>query len=143
MEPEGSMRKIFAMALLGAAAAGTELVADEGRIPIFAPTTITRSGHYVLTRDISVSGGDVITVHANGVGLDLVGHTISSASTASALVQVDPGVTDVSIRNGRLSGGAYGVLYGSGSPRTRIRVEALDVYNPTSTGIFINGAESV
>jgi len=137
------MRKFFAMALLGAAAASTRLVADEGRIPIFAPTIITRSGHYVLTRDIAVNSGDVITVHASGVVLDFNGHTISSASTGSALVQVDPGMTDVSIRNGRLSGGAYGVLYGSGSPRTRIRLEALQVDNPSNTGIFINGAEDV
>src|SRR5262245_37924449 len=33
--------------------------ADEGRIPIFQPTTITSSGSYILTRNITVPLGVV------------------------------------------------------------------------------------
>ncbi len=131
--------------LVGAlcAASVTALRADEGRVPIFKPTIITQPGGYVLTRDIAAAGDVAIAIQASGVTLDLNGHTISSPSTVFSLVDLGQGATDVTIRNGRLSGGSYGVSYGWGSPRIRVRLENLRLANPNTTGVLINGAEDV
>src|SRR5438034_320997 len=78
------MDKPIATCLVLAALAAGPLIADEGRIPVFAPTVITQPGYYVLTRDISVSGGHVITIQANNVTLDLNGRTIVSSGVGVA-----------------------------------------------------------
>ena len=135
------LKRILTAALYAAAA--SRLWADEGRTPIFKPTIITRPGDYVLTRDVVAAGDVAISIQASGVTLDLHGHTISDPSTSFALVGLGQGATDVTIRNGRLVGGTYGVLYGSGSPRVRVRLERLRLVGPLSTGIFISGAEEV
>jgi len=57
--------------------AALPLIAADGAIPIWEPTTITEPGKYVVTRDIS--GG--IGIEADDVELDLNGFTIADAST--------------------------------------------------------------
>ena len=58
---------------------GTLLAAD-GAIPIWEPTTIMESGRYVLTRDIIAESSEpgTITITANNVDFDLNGFTIDS-----------------------------------------------------------------
>ena len=63
-----------------------EVFADEGRIPIYAPTTITQSGTYIVTRDFCfgqfagppcTANGTGIDINANDVVVDLNGHTLN------------------------------------------------------------------
>jgi len=101
---------LFAAMVLAMSAAA----ADEGRIPIFRPTTIDTAGHYLLTRNISATAGPVIQIRADGVVVDLGGNTVALSDTASPAVLVDlSGVAapkqGVAIRNGRIEGGSNGI----------------------------------
>lgn len=138
------MRRSFAIALLVVAVTGTRLEAEEGRIPIFAQTVISRPGYYILTRDIAATSGVVVIINSDGATLDLNGHTISSLSTFNNVVEVYASVRDATIRNGRISGGFTGVTYYSGGPeRARLRLESLDVTDPISDGIYAYGVEDM
>jgi len=92
-------------------AAGHTLLADEGRIPIFQPTTITSTGSYVVTRDITVASGNVITIQASYVTLDLNGKTLTIQSTVpeDTVIGIGPGASNLRVRNGRVVGGWRGV----------------------------------
>ena len=119
--------------------------ADESRIPIFQPVTITQPGHYILTRDLNVPGGAILTVHSNNVTVDLNGRTLSGSGTASGdtLIQVGDGYTTFSIRNGRLQGGYIGINYSSSVSTTRMIVEGVEITGTASHGIFVGGADHV
>src|ERR1022692_4447454 len=57
----------------------------EPRTPIsYAPFTITNSGSYYLTTNLTVSSGNAITIATNGVTLDLGGFTIASTTPSAA-----------------------------------------------------------
>ena len=116
------------------------LWADAGRIPIFEPTTILQAGHYVLTRDVSSSSVPVINIVASNVSLDLNGRTVSSSATSGiGTIDIADGAVDVSIRNGRVTGGTVGIRYFSSSVPTRLRIESVDL-RPTVHGIEVYGA---
>lgn len=71
--------------------------AADGAIPIWAPTTITEPGNYVLTRDIELPGvPTVIAIAASYVDLDLNGFRVYSSNTG--IIAQD--VNHVTIRNG-------------------------------------------
>jgi hypothetical protein len=93
----------------------------EPRTPISsAPFIIATPGSYYLTTNLTVAGGDAITIVASGVTLDLKGFTISStapvATGTAILLSNAPG--DVAICNGHIRGGVTnngsGVYSGSG-----------------------------
>jgi hypothetical protein len=117
--------------------------ADEARIPIYQATTIGEAGHYILTRDVSVTAGAAIVIHANDVTVDLNGHVISSSSTTDDDIRIDDGFTDVAIRNGKLSGGRRGISYESLGPGVRARIESVQVINTFDTGIQLTPGDSV
>ena len=129
------------LCILVAAGAYTSLPADEGRIPLFRPTTITQPGHYVLTRDIQGTSGPVIDIGASDVTIDLNGHLISSTDPASSLIEVvNVQKAVVSIRNGRLSGGSVAIF--SAQPAVRLSVEKVEIEN-SARAIYADGAQSV
>jgi len=96
----------------------------EPRTPIsFAPFTISASGSYYLTTNVTVNSGSAIIISANNVTLDLSGFTISStkpvANTFDSAILINVSVTNIFIQNGQISSGvtntANGVVYsGSG-----------------------------
>lgn len=51
--------------------------AGEGRIPIIAPMTITKPGHYVLLRNITGSNGPLLSVTVPDVVIDMNGFTLN------------------------------------------------------------------
>src|SRR5260370_6407387 len=56
----------------------------EARTPISsAPFTISAPGSYYLTKDLSVTTGNGITISADNVTLDLNGFTISSTAASA------------------------------------------------------------
>jgi hypothetical protein len=93
----------------------------EPRTPISsAPFLIATPGSYYLTTNLTVAGGDAITIVASGVTLDLKGFTISStapAATGTAILLTNS-PADVTICNGHIRGGVTnngsGVYSGSG-----------------------------
>ncbi|HEV8337033.1 MAG TPA: right-handed parallel beta-helix repeat-containing protein [Candidatus Polarisedimenticolia bacterium] len=117
-----------------------ELLADEGRIPIFGTITISQAGHYILTRDIpdpAAPAANVITIAADNVSVDLNGRTISPAAGAAGISITAPrkGIT---VLNGRIVGGAVGIISGSGLDPVSIRIESVEVAGQSSNGIIIN-----
>jgi hypothetical protein len=89
----------------------------EPRTPISSlPFTISASGSYYLTQNLSVSTGNAITINGiAGITLDLNGFTITStAATASGTaIALLNGGNDITIKNGHIvsgvtfSGGTY------------------------------------
>jgi len=116
-------------------------LAIEGRIPIFQATTITQPGHYDVTNDIQVTGGDAIVIDADGVTLDLNGRSVSSSSSTGTIIRILAARRNISIRGGRLSGGAYGVYYLSTTALTRVSIEDVEVLNVATDGIHLEGVE--
>jgi len=90
-------------------ASGVPALGIEGRIPIFTQTTITDSGSYIVTQDISVAAGDGITITAGEVTLDLNGHTLSLPAGVGNGVFIGSGNDSFRITNGRIIGGDIGV----------------------------------
>jgi len=118
---------------------------DEGRIPIYQPTTITQPGHYIVTRDIAVSSGVIVRIMATGVTVNLNGHTLSSTSMAENLIEGNPGPPDVAgvaIRNGQLVGGAEAIHCTPPNPIV-IRLEGLKIAAAAERGIYVQGADVV
>jgi nitrous oxidase accessory protein NosD len=108
----------------------SSIVADEGRTAIFQSTTITQSGSYILTADITVPGGTAITIAAPQVTLDLNGHTVAVASLTSPSngILIDPNARDVRIENGKITGARTGISTQGDLRSIWInRVEFLDV----------------
>ncbi|MCP3979501.1 MAG: right-handed parallel beta-helix repeat-containing protein [bacterium] len=104
---------------------------EEGRIPIFEPTTLTASGKYVVTRDI-VPGGpqpEAIIVAGTGselVEIDLNGFTLTSQLSAGANAISAGGVRKLTIRNGTIAteaGDPSCISATGGSGRTSVIIE--------------------
>ena len=81
-------------------------LAGEGRIPVHtAPTVISDSGKYVLTRNLLPSPGNPsIHIVSAVVDLDLNGFTVDTSGINQYAIHID-GDTDVVIHNGSLVGG--------------------------------------
>jgi len=81
----------------------------EPRTPISsAPFTISQSGSYYLTGNLTVSSGDAITFAANGVTLDLAGFSITStkaSAAGTAILLTATGFSDLTITNGHILSG--------------------------------------
>ena len=92
----------------------------EARTPISsAPFTISLSGSYYLTKNLTVSGGNAITIAASAVTLDLNGFTISSTASSATgnAILLNSSLHNITIRDGFIesgvvySGGNYNVTY--------------------------------
>lgn len=80
----------------------------EPRTPISsAPFTITVPGSYYLTTNLTVSGGDAITIATNGVALDLSGFTLASTNPTNGGVGIliNEGLRNLTVVNGFILGG--------------------------------------
>jgi hypothetical protein len=117
-----------------------------------APYTVSGSGSYYLTTNITVGTGTAITINASGVTLDLSGFTISSTATNTngRGIQLASGVANITILNGHItggvtnSGGVYagtgfsdGINYASPAP-SNVRVSGLSVSGCQNAGIFFS-----
>src|SRR5262245_11395448 len=130
----------------------------EPRTPISsAPFTISQPGSYYLTRNITVSSGNAITIATNGVTLDLNGFTIRSTagSATNAAILLNSGLRNVAIANGFIesgvtnNGGVYngrgfssGITY-TGSPPARVSVSGVSVSGCLIYGIDLSNENLV
>jgi len=130
----------------------------EPRVPISsAPFTISQPGSYYLTTNLTVSsGGDAITIAANGVTLDLNGFTIASTAPSATGygIYINSGLRDIAIQNGHIQGGVTnngsGIFSGPGFssgiyywgvPRN-VRVSGVSVSGCLNYGINLDNSES-
>jgi hypothetical protein len=104
---------------------------------------ITASGQYELAGDITwspTSEGFAITIMANGVVLDLKGHTLSIQSPSPATAQqyngVSIGGSDVTVQGGTVNGATYYGLSASLAPGLKVRGMTFGAisYAETATG---------
>jgi hypothetical protein len=131
----------------------------EPRVPISsAPFTISQPGSYYLTTNLTVSGGNAITIATNGVTLDLNGFTIASTAPSATGygIYINSGLRNIAIQNGHIQGGVtnngsgvfsgpgfgYGIFY-SGSVPQNVRVSGVSVSGCLYDGIYVdNGAST-
>jgi hypothetical protein len=69
--------------------------------------TITASGSYYLTANLTIASGNAIAIQASGVTLDLSGFTLSSTTVSPADgtgVYIADNLSDITIRNGHIRG---------------------------------------
>ena len=67
--------------------------------------TISQSGSYYLTGNLTVTSGDGIRITASGVTVDLQGFTIRSTLTTASSEGIDIDAARVSIYNGHIESG--------------------------------------
>jgi hypothetical protein len=124
----------------------------EPRVPISsAPFTISQPGSYYLTTNLTVSGGNAITIATNGVTLDLNGFTISSTANPASgtAVLIGSGLRNIAIQNGHIQGGVtnnggvfsgpgfgYGIYYTVFAPQN-VRVSGVSVSGCLYNGINV------
>ncbi len=75
-----------------------------------------------LTSDLNCSGGEGLTIEADGVTLDLGGHTITGGGTDNGAGVVVAGVSGTTVQNGTITNFDAGVfvLFGSGNTVRRL-----------------------
>jgi hypothetical protein len=80
-----------------------------------SPFTISSSGSYYLTGNITVASGGVITINASNVTLDLNGYSIitTSATPSGTAILIATGVTRVKVGNGFITGSGTMSPFGS------------------------------
>jgi parallel beta-helix repeat protein len=131
---------LWGLAMFALAAA--PVLADEGRIPLYQPTVITQSGDYVVTRDIASPTTPVIRIAAPDVTIDLHNHSLTSADTSQPIIDVQGG-SNVTLRDGRLSGGAYGIFESGGTSTGVTRIANVLIERANAEGISLNGVAFV
>jgi hypothetical protein len=88
--------------------AGVVVLADEGRIPLYQPTTITTPGSYVVTNDFGADGVPAIVISASDVSIDLNRHTLRRTGAVGAVITLtgsSAGEHRLTVVNGHLVGG--------------------------------------
>jgi hypothetical protein len=118
----------------------------EARTPISSlPFTIGSSGSYYLTKNLSVSSGNGLTISADRVTVDLNGFTISStaASATGTGILLSGSYTNLTITNGFIagtvtnSGGGFAKGIFCNSAPTNLRVSGVSVWGCLSDGINV------
>jgi parallel beta-helix repeat protein len=130
-------RRVFLTCVLIAASAS--LVADEGRIPIFVPTTIIQPGSYFVSRPISANVV-IVTINASDVVLDLNGMTLSGTSPATTVIELGAGVTHVIIRNGHILGGLRGIHAASAG---EVTIEGIEFMRTAAAAVLIDSGQNI
>ena len=101
--------------------------------------TISNEGSYYLGGNLTISSGNAITVAANNVTIDLQGFELIGTG-GSAGVLINPGISNVTVRNGTIRNFTSRAIDGQGNPN--MRVEKVRALNNANYGIFVdvNGA---
>ncbi len=136
-----SLRAICAAAITAVVVVGAMVPvarAAESRIPISKAVTITASGTYVLTRDVTVVGtAAAIVVDRANVSIDLNGHTVTGELGPAIEIRNEG---TLRLTNGFVSGGHTG-LAAYGSPDSFMRVAISGVEFRGLSGWAIHATE--
>lgn len=113
--------------------------ADEGRIYITAPTTISAPGSYILVNDI-VATFTGIYIDASNVKLDLNGFTVShTGANLGDGIAILPGYNNVEVTNGAITGFTrHGIFVpGKSSTGRNIKLNRLRISDSAYDGISL------
>ncbi len=114
----------------------------EGRMPVSECKPITASGSYIVTSDLSTTCG-CIDIQANNVTLNLDGHTIvSNGTTQSCSVISTTNYTDITIKNGTIKGGGYGINLQNSVTQSDFNLLNLTIIESSYSAIKISGSSS-
>jgi hypothetical protein len=104
--------------------------------------TISTSGAYYLTGNITVATGDGITINASNVTLDLNGFSISSSSGTDIGIALSS-TTNLAIFNGSISGFSKGAapVNGQQTPRN-VRMSNLAISGCAGYSVFLDVAKN-
>ncbi|MCB9838291.1 MAG: right-handed parallel beta-helix repeat-containing protein [Phycisphaeraceae bacterium] len=83
-----------------------------------APIVLNSAGSYVLTSNVTRLTGAVIEIKSGGVTLDLNGFSVVGAGVGTVGIQIDTGLTGVTIRNGNVHACERGIMTVAGIPGT-------------------------
>ncbi len=117
----------------------------EARAPISSvPFTITNSGSYYLTTNLTVPSGNAINIAASGVTVNLNGFAISSTSPSPSgnAIQLGGGSRNITILNGFIESGVTNNgldVYGGSGFVGGIYPSGGLVYNVRVTGVSVRG----
>lgn len=120
----------------------------EARTPVPAggAYTISQSGSYYLTGNITVTGGNGITINAANVTLDLNGFTIRStaASPSGTGIQLSATSHQTTVLNGSILGpGFVNGVYGTPNNPTHVVVRGVTVKSCQVRGIALSGVPTL
>ncbi len=128
---------LIGASLLVLAGAGRVHAQCLGATPVFAPgTIISADGQYCVTQNILNPGpGPAIEIAACDVHLNLQGFSVANVGGSASpviLVTGAGGCTQLTIRNGTLSGGSHGIRVPAGVLVPDITLEDLRIHNISS-----------
>ncbi len=121
-----------------------ETTTASGCTAISTAGTISNSGLYCLTADITVSSGNGIIISTDDVVLDLNAHTISGSGTASNGITAYQ-KSNITIRNGTITGFVAGIalMTDSGTPTSGNLIEEMNLIDNKITSISLSGEGSI
>lgn len=140
------MKRLVLLALIGAILLNaTPVLADDGFyvVPVRVtpgtaitslPCPINASGYYYLTRNLTSTGSNGITVNADNVTIDLMGFALSGPPNGLA-EGITIAANNVEVRNGTVTSWYNGIYYSSGGSNCRaIGVRAVGNRNGIQLG---------
>lgn len=138
------------LALLTARPAAAQMAACSNPI-LSVPCSISSGGQYFLGGDLTVGedpGGAAIWVHGNQVTIDLNGYRLAGPNTTATRVNGiagTPGIRNLTVRNGTLSGFLRGIVVDDNTAGNGIghRVERVKVFGCKWVGIWLGGRDLV
>jgi parallel beta-helix repeat protein len=129
-------RNLRAISLVLGLALALPAVAAEGRIPVFAPTTLAADGKYILTRDIMGTGAaSPIVITAPNVDLDLNGFNVIEPGGGFPVILIPGFIASGSIHNGKLTTGSFGIEAPFGGAGGKLVIEGVRVQGSGTVGI--------
>ena len=110
----------------------------EPRTPISSlPYAITNAGSYYLATNVTgISGTDGITVSAGDVTIDLNGFALFGVSGSHSGIFISNSYTNVTVRNGSLSGWGYSGVDAASANPSGVLLEHLSASGNNNFGIF-------
>lgn len=101
---------------------GCAVLRWDRRSTTFPKMFVTEPGKYCVDRDYTIDlrgcihncGGQFIDIRANEVEIDLRGHTLTMIGRSYGGIQAVG--SDITIRNGRIKGSGWGVVFDAGPP---------------------------
>lgn len=126
---------------LGSLLFSAAVYADEGRIDVTGPMTISTPGSYILVNDV-VATFSGIYIDSSNVKLDLNGFTISQTGANSGDgVAILPGHSNIEVTNGAITGFNRHGIFAPGKSATprNIKISDLRISDNTITAISLEG----
>ncbi len=118
----------------------TSAYSAEGRIPISSCSTISNSGSYILTDNLT-STCTCITVSADNVNIELDGHTITMTDTTTSCYGITAqDHTNITVQNGTITGGGVGVALFNTVTEGSHMIEGLKISGFSYAGVSISGS---